>query len=91
MTYYFLFGETASDQYSQREKPGDVDITNCQIYKYEEHKDNPVALLDAFNGWMDYCEIPEKHYDSLARRINKIISWLITSDSSTEEKILTNS
>lgn len=57
--YYYLFGSDAVNAYLQDE---DFDVTEAGLFKYIEGETIPNQLLDAFDGWFEWCEITEAEY-----------------------------
>lgn len=61
---YYLFGEEAVQSYWEGEPIGD----EYAVYCYDPSKDHPSDLLDASQGWGDWCEIKEEVYVELYAR-----------------------
>ena len=65
MITYFLFGETASQEYQDGGAMG-VKTRDGDVFLYNDQAETPAELLSAFEGWNGFSEITKEDYNLLS-------------------------
>jgi len=68
---YFLFGEEACNNYTYEGmsflmEEIKIGVIGWAVFKYEDFS-NPIPLMEAFDGWVEYLIITEEEYNKIQK------------------------